>query len=124
MDNPTIYELLDLILLSEAAIDTQSQFWITVTFATIVATYAARKSLSGKLKKLVTMLYLIATVVFASRWYYEVMDILAYQNLLLELGYVNKTPFVTLFSRVILMASGTVATIYFIHFGKDQNHGQ
>ena len=121
MQDPTVAELLELILMSESSIDIQAQFWITVTFATIVASYAARESLSNKLRALVSTLYLIATVVFASRWYYEVLDILIYEEMLRELGYENNTPILTGISRIALMLVGTVSTIYFIYFGKRES---
>ncbi len=69
MQQPTIAEIRELILLSEASIDYQIQFWLTVTFATIVASFAARNLLAPKLRALITSLYLTATFVFASRWY-------------------------------------------------------
>ena len=121
MQDPTVAELLELILMSESSIDIQAQFWITVTFATIVASYAARESLSNKLRALVSTLYLIATVVFASRWYYEVLDILIYEEMLRELGYENNTPILTGISRIALMLVGTVSTICFIYFGKRES---
>lgn len=120
MDNPTIAELLELILLSESSIDAQSQFWLTVTFATIVASFSARNILSDKLRALISLLYLTSTVVFASRWYYDAADILIYQAMLLELGYENASPTVTAISRVVLMLIGTAATMYFIYYGKSE----
>jgi len=99
----------------------QFQFWITVTFATIVASFAARNILSNKLRALISILYLTATVVFASRWYYDVGDILIYQELLLELQYENNPPLITSLSRMFLMLIGTFGTIYFIYYGKNES---
>ncbi len=121
MDNPTTAELLELILLSESSIDAQSQFWLTVTFATIVASFSARNILSNKLRALVSLLYLTATVVFASRWYYDAADILIYQAMLFELGYENGSPTVTAISRVVLWLLGVASTLYFIYFGKSES---
>ncbi len=43
----TVKDLLELILASELFIDDQLEFWITVTFATIVASVAGGEHLTG-----------------------------------------------------------------------------
>jgi hypothetical protein len=120
MQQPSIAEIRELILMSEASIDYQIQFWLTVTFATIVASFAARRLLTKKLRALITALYLTATFVFASRWYYEVIDLLQYQDMLDEVGFENVDPLATAISRIVLMLLGTFATVYFVYFGASQ----
>ena len=44
MDQLSPGELYELILLGEASIDSQFQLWLTCTFATIVASVAARQA--------------------------------------------------------------------------------
>jgi len=115
MDQLSPGELLELILLSEASIDLQVQLWLTATFATIVASFAARHQLTPKMRWIVSFLYVLATFVFASRWYYEVGDLLAYTEALAKAGIDNPMPFATGLSRIVLMSFGTLATLYFIH---------
>ena len=114
---PTIAELLELILLSESSIDSQAQGWLTATFATIVASFVARNLLSRRMRFIVSGLYLSATFVFASRWYYDAVDISHYQNMLAVLGYESAPPLATAIGRIFLMATGTLATMFFVHFG-------
>ena len=124
---PTFAELHELVRLSEATIDSQFQFWLTVTFATIVATFAARNLLSRKLRLIVSALYLLSTVFFASCWYYAALDLFEYQRMLEELGFDTYTPFATIFTRLVLVLFGSAVTIYFVHFGAslaEAEHGQ
>ncbi len=75
MDKLDSASLLELILLSESSIDYQVEFWLTVSFATIIASFAARRLLNRKMRWMISFLYLTATFVFASRWYYNSLDI-------------------------------------------------
>ena len=116
MEHLSISELLELTLLSEAAIDTQVQFWLTATFATIVASVAGRSLLTPKLRALILSLYLTATFVFVSRWFYEANDLANYQEMLDHLGFENAAPGLTIIGRIVLMALGTCATAYFVYY--------
>jgi hypothetical protein len=116
MEYLSVSEILELTLLSEAAIDAQVQFWLTATFATIVASVVGRSLLTPKLRALVLSLYLTATFVFVSRWYYEANDLGNYQEMLDLIGYENKPPALTIIGRLVLMAFGTCATAYFVYF--------
>ena len=118
MDNlPSFAELQELTLLSEASIDYQFQFWLTVTFAIIVATFAGRHVLTTKLKHITTFLYTLSTFVFASRWYYDYIDLMHYESMFRQLGHEPVIPIMTAFSRILLMSLGTVTTLYFVYRG-------
>ena len=124
MENPEIVELLQLLLAREQHIDTQVQFWLTTSFATIVAAYAGRNTLSQKLRHIVTALYLLATLMFVSRWYYDVISIFSIVQQISEIRGQDTTespPYVTIVSRVLLMISGTLATVYFIYNSAKEN---
>ena len=79
-------ELLEFIMLHESVIDSQLQFWMTATFAIVVASFAARDVLTHRMRLIVSGLYLVATFVFASRWLYAVLDILVYATALSDIG--------------------------------------
>ena len=115
MEQPSIADLLELIMMAESSIDTQFQFWLTVTFATIVASFVARNLLTSKMRMITSALYLVATFVLASRWYYDAQDIVVYIEMLATLNYTNPPPIATSFSRMLLMVLGTFATIYFLY---------
>ena len=107
-------ELLELIVLGEASIDVQFQRWLTSTFATIVASFAGRHLLTTKMRWIVSVLYVLATFVFVSRWYYDGVDLFAYRVLLTQAGIDDPIPIATLLSRLVLILSGTLATLYFV----------
>ena len=115
MEQLSAAELLELIVLGEASIDVQFQLWLTSTFATIVASFAGRHLLTTKMRWVVTVLYLLATFVFASRAYYDAGNITLYREMLTQVGFENATPVATVVSRVALMLCGMLATVYFLH---------
>ena len=116
MYSSEVIELMNLVLAREQNIDVQVQFWLTTTFATIVAAFAGREHLSQKLRHIVATLYLLATLTFVSRWYYDAVAILSYASQISELVKGASPPIVTIVSRVLLITCGTLGTIYFIYF--------
>ena len=124
MDALTPAELLELVLLSEAAVDYQVEFWLTVSFATIVASVVARHLLTKNIRWLITFLYLAATAVFVSRWQNNAADALIYVDALKSKGIEMQVGYVSGFARMILFVAGTLATIYFVHLEpKDEGQG-
>ena len=120
----TYAELRELALLSEASIDLQIQYWLTVTFATIVASFAARNALTRKLRLIVTALYLTATFMFVSRWYYKAIDLFQYSEMLEGIGGGGPIPVATIVSRIVLMLLGTLATVYFVYFRASRDNDE
>jgi hypothetical protein len=109
-------ELYELILLGEASIDAQFQLWLTCTFATIVASFAARNLLTTKMRWIVAALYLLVTFVYVSRLYYDGVVIFAHRYALFQLGLEHPSVFVTGAGRALTMIFGTLATLYFVCF--------
>ena len=107
--------LLELIILSEAAVDYQVEFWLSVSFATVVASFAARHLLTRRMRWLISGLYLIATFVFVTRWQTSAFDALAYVDALKSHGIELPVGYLSGFGRMALFATGTLATIYFLH---------
>ena len=114
MDQLSAAELLELIHLGESSIDSQFQFWLTTTFATIVGVFAGREVLSQRMRLMVCGLYLLATFVFVSRWFYDGLDPFRYNTALADAGIILPAPRATLLSRLLLFAFGTAATLYFV----------
>jgi ABC-type transport system involved in cytochrome c biogenesis permease subunit len=115
MDQFSPAELLELLYIRESVIDTQFQYWITITFAVIAAGFVAGKRLNKRLRRVVASLYLLATVVLVSRWYYAgVVDVAQLSGQLQELGVSFNIPWVTIIARVVLIAFGTSAALIFL----------
>jgi hypothetical protein len=107
-------ELEELFFIRESAIDAQFQFWITITFAVIVANFVAGKRLSKRSRSVIALLYGLAVVVLVSRWYYVALDAIQFRQQLQDLGVALNFPIVTLYSRVVLVALGTSVSITFL----------
>ena len=60
------------------------------------------------------MLYLTSVVVLVCRWYYYAADATMFRAALLESGVELNTPLVTIISRIILVALGTLAPLMFL----------
>ncbi len=114
MDQMSTAELTELYLTIESAIYTQFEYWLTVTFAVVVASFVARTRLNRKLRLGLALLYALACVVLLSRWTYSGLDAAVFRAALLESGVVLRTPWVTIFSRLLLFALGTAAALYFL----------
>ena len=121
MESMTVAELLEILRINEAAQWNHFQIWITITFATIVASFVGRKQLTGPLRYLVSFLYLTATLTISSFFMY-----LAKHNRQIQLELIDRSvdlpgPAVTSISVTILLVFGVVSTIFFIHRSKVSN---
>lgn len=114
MDQYSAFELTELFYNRGSAIDTQFQYWMTFTFAVIVARFVAGSRLSSRLRAVAAILYAIATLVVLSRWYYAGIDAGAYAEKLRELGISISVPWITVFSRGTLMVLGSSAAVFFL----------
>ncbi len=111
MDQFSPAELTELWAIYESAIEAQFEFWLTVTFAVVVASFVAGTRLKRKLRFFVALLYALAVVVLMSRWYYLAAQGLVFRAALLEVGVTLDRPWVTIISRILLVALGTLATL-------------
>ena len=114
MDQFSPAELAELFFVRESAIDAQFQFWISITFAVIVANFVGGKRLSSRSRVVIALLYTLAVVVLVSRWYYVAIDATQFREQLEAMGVVLNFPIVTVYSRVVLVALGTSASIVFL----------
>ena len=114
MDEFSPAELAELFILEQSEINLQFEFWLTVTFAVIVASFVAGTQLVQKLRVAAAFLYVLAVVVFLSRVYYAANDVELFKAALNEAGVAMQTPWVTLFSRASLVVLGTAATLLFL----------
>jgi Ca2+/Na+ antiporter len=77
----TEVQLLQLFLQVNADIDTQFQFWISVTFAVLVASFVADERLSRVERGVISGLYLCAATILLYRY----LSALSYQRYALDL---------------------------------------
>ena len=103
--------------------DAQFQFWVSITFAVLVAGYVAQGRFSTTLRFVGAMLYGLASFVLISRFMDNGLTAAAYLDALDGLGggMVRRPTLLTLIARYCLFAGGTVAALYFLLRTGDQD---
>jgi len=122
MDQIPTSDLLDLLLTQRASIDLQFQFWLSITFAVIVAGFVAGRRLDLKLRLLAAVLYVLATVHLATRWMYDGGVGERWVEVLVSRGVDIGIPQVAVNFRMALMLLGTVSALVFL-FRHDRRQG-
>ena len=115
MESLTLVEILELLNSNLEHMNNQFENWLTITFATIVAAFAARNRLTNPMKYLVTGLYLLATFTCVSTYYTFVLGNLGLSELAVNLGREESVPLVAGAARISLVVLGVITTVYFIH---------
>jgi hypothetical protein len=105
----------------EEAINTQFEYWITITFAVVVASFVAGRRLNRRLRFALALLYGLSTVVLVSRLGYNALDAADFREALLASGVTLRTPWVTIISRTTLFLLGTSAALVFLLSEKSLN---
>lgn len=107
-------ELVNLSFARETVIDAQFQFWLTITFAVLVAQFVAGKRLGTTARIAIASLYACAVVVLVSRGYYAAAEANMLRQELQRVGVPLITPNVTLVARLVLLSLGTMGTLVFL----------
>ena len=115
MDQYSLAELTELYFSATTSMDAQFQFWLSVTFAVVIAGFIAGDRLTKKLSYLAAILYGLATFVLIARF----IDAARFGGMLrdsileagVEIPTVNLAVIVARFSLLIL---GTLAALYFL----------
>jgi len=122
MSQDLIYEVLyDSLSLADSIL----QIWMTLTFAVIVATYIAGGRVGLVMHRLVSSLYGLYAAVLITRYGSSAFQIFHYRGVLIERGF-EPWPVPYPVSIVIgsgtfsLMLAGTVATLWFMRWTRNQ----
>ena len=115
MDQYSLAELTELYFAATTSMDAQFQFWLSVTFAVVIAGFFAGDRLTKKLSYLAAILYGLAAFVLIARF----VDAARFGGMLrdsileagVEIPTVNLIVVVARFSLLIL---GTLAALYFL----------
>jgi hypothetical protein len=116
-------DLLNLVLLQRSSIDLQFQFWLSITFAVVVASFTAGPRLIFQLRLLTSALYILASAQIAARWYSDGQTAQAWIALLAGRGVHYETPWVAAYFRMAVMVLGTAATLVFLFWQPHARHG-
>ena len=115
MEELTVAEILDLIRINEQAMVIQFQTWLTITFATIVAVFAGRNLLTGLMRWLVTMLYLLASLAVTALSIYLAENNALLVTILASRDVAVAAPVFAGITSFVLFLAGVGTTVYFIH---------
>jgi len=118
METLSTADALEAALAIRDQVGVQFQYWLTITFAAIVAAHIAHNTLKFKLKVGVATLYLLASVLFLGLYLTTAVDYLPYRNLIIARGASMNDSYMALtllfILRVALFIVGTSLTIWFL----------
>ena len=111
-------EIITILDLSNSALDTHIEFWLSGSFAILMAFFFAGDKIVGFVRWTLMFLYLTATVFFSIRISLDLVRIVESLRLLGEIGSSYEATFFGLgvFSGLVLgtlILGGTAATVYF-----------
>lgn len=115
MEELSLAQILELIRVNEAAIVTQFQTWLTITFATIVAVFAGKELISLHIKWLITGLYLCASLTITGMSIYLAESNVVFTTLLQARDVKIASPLFASIALFTLVVIGVATTCYFIH---------
>lgn len=114
MDQIPTPDLLNALLAQRASIDLQFQFWLTITFAVIVAGFIAADRLGRGLRLLAALLYVLATLHLGVRWIYDGGVGERWVAVLVSRGVDIGIPWAAVYFRMAVMLLGTASALAFL----------
>jgi hypothetical protein len=117
MESISNYELIQLVQNGLALIDSHFQHWISVSFATVVAGFLARDVLDWKARAWFSILYLVASSFFATKYYIQLQQLLFIGDELLDrsISWPSDTSRAVSL-RASLFFLGLLSILWFINF--------
>ena len=107
-------ELHELAFLALGQVDANFQFWLSITFATILVGYLAQSQLTRGLTLLVTFLYLLATFLILMRFDLAGDMYVQYTSSISELPFPTDRTENFTFIRGSILACGTVSAVVYL----------
>lgn len=109
-------ELAELAFLARESMDAQFQYWISITFAVVVAGFIAGKRLTQKMRYVIAVIYALSTLLLITRFVSIAPTVSAVLAALDEAGVTFMPPvgWTIVASRYLIFGFGTVAALYFL----------
>ena len=121
----TTFEYVETYFLATSAVDAQWQYWVSITFAVIVATFVGAERLSLRTRYLIAALYLVATVVLGSRAILYGVTLAGSLEILQQSSVTDIFPPPNLIagvSRMLMVIGGVSATLWFLFRKTSHSH--
>ena len=122
MESVSNAELMELIIILRSSLDTLLQFWLTTTFAVVAASFLAGPKLTFGFRVLVSLLYLLATLMVMSRWFSEGQEIFMLIEALQARDLPYGIPWASVVFRSALILLGTVTALIFLYHNRKEEH--
>ena len=111
-------ELLELLLNLTEGFNTVLEFWISITFAFVLAIHFSSGRMSLRLHKYLFILYTTASIIFTGRAIGLAANGLGVVNRISDAGYeglsgIPNQPLLIVVATILLMVIGTIATLIF-----------
>jgi hypothetical protein len=111
-------EVIEMMYESLGYADRNFEFWLSASFAVILAFHFSGTRLTTLMYRLITFLYCSATVLFVARWTVAAMQYASFRKQLMDMGASieisgNFMEGIITLSYIIVISLGTVGTIYF-----------
>ena len=116
----TEYQLNELLLLSTDSYGGVLEFWISVSFAVVVASFLTSDRLNRKVIRLMTFLYILSSMFLASLYISTAVRTNHYYQQLVSAGFDTShfdhpVNFLTLSLILLLFIGGTCGTVYYMY---------
>lgn len=114
MESVETADLIELVLMQREALYSQMQFWLSATFAVILASFFAGSKLTGRYRLFVGLLYLLATAMTLAGWGEIGEEIMMMFDELERRGISIDPPWSAIVLRLSLIAIGATITLVFL----------
>ena len=116
----TEYEMNSLLLESTASYGGVLEFWVSISFAVVVASFFTSKQLNRKVIRLMTFLYILSSLFLASLYISTAIRTNHYYQDMISAGFDvshfdHPVNFITLFLIFLLFVGGSCGTVYYLH---------
>jgi hypothetical protein len=122
MDSMSTYELVATIMAHREIMDSQLHFWLSITFAVIVAKHAMGTRMIARLKAFIGTLYLLATLAMVARLYQEGLELEALFMATAQRDVPHEAPMLAFSLRSIMVAAGTIGTLFFLAVDRSRDN--
>ncbi len=116
----TEYEINSLILLTQESFTPLVQFWVSISFATVVATFFTVGRMNKRIIYLMAYLYFLSSLYLAGVYVNQALKVAYYFSQLKMAGYPveqysNNSSYVVITLAALVFLSGTVGTLFYMY---------
>ena len=116
----TEYELNELYLMSTDAYGSVLEFWVSISFAVVVASFFTSSKLNTSIIRLMAFLYILSSMFLASLYITTSIRTYHYYREMAAAGFAtwhldHPVNFVTLGLVLLLFLGGTIGTVYYMY---------